>query len=108
MYFYGCIQRTTDGSVLSDAKAAYLERVRGNANDLEFIKCGRPTPVKDNVYGILPAGAEWSAFCAYIKDSIIYSSEAFQINRCSVTRHWERVDEGFPKPLRNSGYENLL
>lgn len=105
--FYGCVQRTTNESVLSDAKAAYLGRVRANANDLEFIKCSQPTPVKDNVYGI-PAGAEWSTICAYIRDSIVYASEAFQINRCTVTRHWEHVDEGFPKPLQNSGYENLL
>lgn len=108
---FGCIDRTTDGNVFQRAKAAYLKKLVqvkiASPADGEFVKCGPPTAIEDIIFGV-PIGTQWSAFCAYIKEDTVYTSEAFDINRCSYTKNWEYVDEGFPKPLAEPGYQGLL
>lgn len=108
---FGCIDRTTDENVFQRAKAAYLKKLfqikTASLADGEFVKCGPPTAVEEILFGI-PTGTQWRAFCAYIKENTVYTSEAFNINRCSYTKDWEFVDEGFPKSLAESGYGDLL
>ncbi|NSZ61869.1 hypothetical protein G6L16_000795 [Agrobacterium tumefaciens] len=108
---YGCISRIDETQVFDAAKRAYLNKLITTKkladDDLRFIKCGPPQTVIDYFYGV-PMGWEWSAFCAYIKDDVVIASEAFHINECRRTRLWEQGDEGFPKSVRETGYDRLL
>lgn len=108
---YGCISRMDETQVFDAVKRAYLNNLITTKkladDDLRFIKCGPPQTVTDYFYGI-PMGWEWSAFCAYVKDDVVIASEAFHINECRRTRLWEQVDEGFPKSMRETGYDRLL
>ncbi|MHC2215536.1 hypothetical protein [Rhizobium leguminosarum] len=109
--FYGCITHITGDEVFAEAKNAYLKKLimtkRATASEWDSIKCRVPDEIPAYVYG-LPAGTEWRAFCAYIKDGSVLTSQAFSINKCRATRNWEFVDEGFPKPVQVLGYDRLL
>jgi hypothetical protein len=111
IYGYGCINRIVESDVLNEAKQAYLQKIietkQATAADLSSVKCGRPEEIADYFYGI-SVGIQWRVFCAYIKDERVLTSEEFSINKCRATADWTYVDEGFPKPLQNSGYGKLL
>ncbi|MDP9813678.1 hypothetical protein J2W42_006553 [Rhizobium tibeticum] len=109
--FHGCIAHITGNEVFAEAKKAYLKKLvvtkRAMASELDFVKCGVPDEIPAYFYG-LPVGTEWRAFCAYIKDGSVLTSEEFSINKCRTTSNWEFVDEGFPKPVQVFGYDRLL